>query len=260
MLRHALLTLLLAPAVLPAAPELKGDPEELTQYLLDEKRVVSITAHGESKVQADRIVVTLRVKTKESAFVAALKSNRQVRTKLSQQLQQAGITPDRISAAKFSSVPNYGFFGDKPSSYEISNDVSVVVRGEDDMSAIAQAVDGMKEVSYLAAQFEDSNKKAHQSDALNEALAGVASQKAAYEKALGITLAPLRVNETSYQRASPPMAAPVMYDKRQAASTMQFKGSEEFEVSGDAGDESSSGFGELRYESNVTAEYLAKPR
>lgn len=104
MLRHALLTLLLVPAVLPAAPELKGDPEELTQYLLDEKRVVSITAHGVSKVQADRIIVTLRVKTKESAFVAALKSNRQVRTKLSQQLQQAGITPDRISAAKFSSA------------------------------------------------------------------------------------------------------------------------------------------------------------
>ena len=259
MIRYAVFTLLFVPAVLSAAPELKGDPAELTNYLIDSKRVVSIAANGEIKVQADRAIVTLRVKTKEGSFAQALKSNRDVRTKLSHQLQQAGIAPDRISAAKFSSLPNYGFFGDKPSSYEISNDVSVVVRGEDDMAVIAQSVDGMKEVSYLAAQFEDSNKKAHQGDALNDALAAIARQKAAYEKALGFTLAPLRISETSVQHATP-MAYPIRHDKGQPEALMQFKSMEAAAPGGEAGDGTSGGFGELRYESSVIAEYLVQTK
>lgn len=258
MIRHfMLISVLCMPAIVCAAPELKGAPEELSNYLLDGKRVIEIAADGEIKVQADRAIITLRVKTKDGAFAQALKLNRDARTRLGQQLQQAGIAPDRISAAKFSSVPNYGFFGDKPSSYEISNDVSVVVRGEDDMVAIAQAVDGMKEVSYLGAQFEDSNKKAHQANALDEALATVARKKSAYEKALGVTLAPLRISETSYHRATP-VAMPAMHDRARAASPMQFKSNPEFAV--ESGDGSPGEFGELRYESNVTAEYLVQVR
>ena len=265
MIRYVVITLLFVPAVSSAAPELKGDPGELTAYLLDGKRIVSIAASGESKVQADRATITLRVKTKDSAFAQALKLNRDVRTKLGQQLQQAGITPDRISAAKFSSVPNYGFFGDKPSSYEISNDVSVVVRGEDDMAIIAQAVDGMKEVSYLAAQFEDSNKKAHEGDALDDALANIARKKSAYEKALSITLTPLRVGDTSYQRVRQ-MAAPVTFDegttqfqaRSVAKSALGANSSAEFALNENASD--GNGFGELRYESNVRVEYLVQAR
>lgn len=258
MIRHFMFGVLFVPAIAWAAPELKGEPGELANYLLDGKRVVAVAADGEIKVQADRAIITLRVKTKDGAFAQALKLNRDARTRLGQQLQQAGIAPDRISAAKFSSVPNYGFFGDKPSSYEISNDVSVVVRGEDDMVVIAQAVDGMKEVSYLGAQFEDSNKKAHQANALDEALATIARKKSAYEKALGVALTPLRISETSYQRAIP-AAMPAMHDRARAPSTMQFKGIAEF-AAGESGDESPGGFGELHYEANVTAEYLVQVR
>lgn len=260
MIRYTLCACLLLPTVLSAAPELKGDPAELTQYLLDEKRVVSITANGEAKAQADRATIMLRVKTRDGAFVQALKANRDVRTKLSQLLQQAGITADRISAAKFSSVPNYGFFGDKPSNYEISNDVSIVVRGEDDMTVIAQAVDGMKEVSYLAARFEDSNRKMHESEALNDALAGIALQKAAYEKALGIVLTPLRVMETGY----PPMQQVIPYEEDAAQSqghaAMAIKSAAEFAVSENSNGTSAGGFGELRYTTSVIVEYLLQPR
>ncbi len=251
-----LMTLLGLPGLLSAAPELKGDPEELANYLIDGKRVVSIAAHGQSKVQADRAIITLRVKTKDGAFAQALKSNREARTKLSHQLQQGGIAPERISAGKFSSLPNYGFFGDKPSSYEISNEVSVVVRGEDDMAVIAQAVDGMKEVSYLAAQFEDSNKKIHEGVALDDALAAIALKKSAYEKALGIKLAPLRISESTYQHAP----AGQGMAKFAARSMMQAQDSAESAPGESADGGSAAGFGELRYETDVNAEYLVQTR
>jgi len=269
MIRSALLTLLLVPIVASAAPELKGDPAELTTYLIDGKRVVSISAGGEAKAQADRAIVTLRVKTKSGAFAQALRLNREVRARLSQQLQQAGIAADKISAAKFASVPNYGFFGDKPSSYEISNDVSVVVSGEDDMAVIAQVVDGTKEVSYLASQLDDSNKKAHVNEALEDALANVARKKLAFEKALGTTLTPLRVGETSFQRATPVAAAPLRYDQNlpmftgeaTLQSSMAGRSRPEAAATDSASDVSSSGgFGELRYETNVRAEYLVQAR
>lgn len=266
MLRVALIAALLMPTVLSAAPELKGDPAELASYLLDEKRVVSLTASGDVKVQADRATVALRVKTKDSAFAQALKLNRDVRAKLGQQLQQAGISPDRITAAKFSSVPNYGFFGDKPSSYEISNDVSVVVRGEDDMAVIAHVVDGMKEASYLAVQFEDSNKKAHEADALNDALANIARKKSAYEKALSFTLVPLRVADTSFQQLKQQMAPAMVDPGRQAfaersadPSQMRMQSSAAMAVEEGSGD-GGSGFGELRYQSNVQVDYLVQSR
>ncbi len=265
MVRYALLGLVLMPTVLSAAPELKGDPAELANYLLDEKRVVAIVGSSEVKVQADRASVTLRVKTKDATFVQALKKNREVRTKLSQQLQQAGIPPDRIVAAKFSSLPNYGFFGDKPSSYEISNDVSVVVRGEDDMAVIAQAVDSMKEVSYLATLFEDSNKKNHQGNALDDALADIARKKSAYEKALGITLTPLRVDDDSYQPVQQ-VVAPFTYQRNRSLSeaalqsSVAIQSSPEFAGNATANDAGSGGFGELRYGSNIRVEFLLQAR
>ncbi len=262
MMRVALIAVLLMPTVLSAAPELKGEPAELANYLLDEKRVVSLTASGEAKVQADRATVALRVKTKDGAFAQALKLNRDARAKLGQQLQQAGITSDRITAAKFSSVPNYGFFGDKPSSYEISNDVSVVVRGEDDMAVIAHVVDGMKEVSYLAVQFEDSNKKAHEADALNDALSNIARKKSAYEKALSFTLVPLRVVDTSFQQLKQQIA-PAMVPAFAAGSAdqsqMRMQSSAPMALEENSAD-GGSGFGELRYQSNVQVEYLVQPR
>ena len=250
-----LMTLLHLPGLLSAAPELKGEPEELANYLLDGKRVVSIAAHGQSKVQADRAIVSLRVKTKDGAFAQALKSNREVRSKLSHQLQQAGIAPERIAAGKFSSLPNYGFFGNKPSSYEISNEVSVVVRSEDDMAVIAQAVDGMKEVSYLATQFEDSNKKIHEGGALDDALGTIALKKSAYEKALGIKLAPLRISESTYQHA-PAGQGMAKFAARSAMQTLESSES----APGDDGSGSAGGFGELRYETDVNAEYLVQTR
>lgn len=109
MLRYALVSLVFMPALLSAAPELKGDPAELANYLLDGKRVVAITGSGEAKVQADRATITLRVKTKDSAFAHALKLNREVRTKLSQQLQQAGITQTVSRRRNFLQCPTMGF-------------------------------------------------------------------------------------------------------------------------------------------------------
>ncbi|ALP54376.1 hypothetical protein Tel_15155 [Candidatus Tenderia electrophaga] len=188
-------TLLYAlPLLANAAPELSGTPHELSQYLLDQKKIIAIEGEAEEKVEADRAVVSIAVRTKENKLQDALQKNEALRHTLRQQLQQAGIDAEAIRASNFSSTPDYGWFGDKPSSYEVSNEVKISIRNEAQLQTIARLVDSHKEIFLGTMTFEDSAAATNTLKVLEKALTMVQDKRALYEGQLGVTLQPIRVS------------------------------------------------------------------
>lgn len=250
-------TALLAASAAHAEPELKGVPSELTQYLINEKKVMTLSAESEVRVQADKAIATLQVKNKDASFASALRNNRTLRDKLKQRLVEAKIAAGDITFAKFSSVPSYGFFGDKPSSYEISNDVTVTVHNEDEVTAIAQAVDAMKEVSFGGIEFQDSQKKKNEAQAADLALQELKAKQVQYEKNLNLNLALLSVESGG---VTPFMPMPITYTRKSTSGFSSESGDMMLGVAEPASQEAiqQPAFGTIIYRAFVSGEFVVK--
>jgi len=201
-LLSSLLVLITTPAAL-AEVELKGSPAELSGYLSNLPKQVTLTGKAELKTLADRAVVTVCVKTESSSLQTSLKSNQDLRTKIIDTLNKSGITPDRIVASKFSSTPKYGIFSKRPSTYVVENMVKITVTSEKDFQEVANIVDSFTEVEYQGIDFELSNKDDFKRQAMEQACDAVVKKKKIYEEKFGVVLVPNMFTEADVTELDP---------------------------------------------------------
>ncbi|MDH5648155.1 MAG: SIMPL domain-containing protein [Gammaproteobacteria bacterium] len=241
-MKHRLFLIFLAAysAASVAEPELKGTPGELSSYLSGVPEKVFISGYGEIKANADKAVITLVVKTEDSKLSGAIKKNKEVRNTIRNVLKQKGIKPEYIKDSKFSSTPEYGFFGDKPNNYKVNNIVSIEIHTGEELEAASSLVDEYASVSLVSTRFEQSDKQKYENSALQKAIENANAKKAVYEKTLNIRLKLVNLSEQVIQ------AAP--QHRLREAKLKAMSASYEMEDSmGGAGQS----FGELTYISNV---------
>ena len=177
------------------AAELRGSPDELRNYLHPKKPVVTLYAEAEEKAFTDRAVVSLVVTTEEKTLSGSLEKNHQLRQGLIAELVAAGISASEINNAKFSSSPQYGWVGKKPSAYEVVNRVVIKIDSEQQLKAIATQVDAHSEFALSSTVFEHSKEQAFKQAVKEKALDKVLQQKVAYEQKLGLKLVAVHFRE-----------------------------------------------------------------
>ncbi len=186
--------------------ELNGNPQELTAYLSAIPGTVMIEGKAEKKLPADRAIIQLKITTEEKSMEASLAANRRLREEITVKLLAAGLTTNRIQAAKFSSTPENGFFSDKVRSYKVQNTMKATVVNEAEFRAVAALVDAHKEISYADTEFELSTKKEVEKALLAEACQDAAAKKVIYEAGLNVTLIPVRFHDGTIQMQRPMLA------------------------------------------------------
>lgn len=103
-----------------AQPQLSGTPGELRGFLFPRPHTVNISGDGEITTYKDQAKVSLMVTTEALDLYQSMKANQELRNKLTQDFISAGIPAGDINNSKFSSSPQFGFFGRDPSSYEVT--------------------------------------------------------------------------------------------------------------------------------------------
>lgn len=180
-----------------AATELKGSPQELKQFLHPNENIITISRTAEEVAFKDIAIISLVATTEDDELSVALKKNANLRSKVSTALSSAGIPLKHINNAKFSTSPDYGWFGDKPDSYKVSNIISVRITNENGLTSIAKVVDDNKEITLLNTEYEHSKKEEYTEKVKQKALAKVLKEKAFYAKNLGIKLQPVSFRDTN---------------------------------------------------------------
>jgi uncharacterized protein YggE len=178
-------------ASLLAAPELKGSPDELRSFLQKSPTKVTVRGYAEESAYADVAIVTLIIATENKQMSAALSANSSLRAAISKGFVAAGIAPESINTSKFSTSPQFGWFGDKPKSYEIVNRMKVEISGESQLKAVASAADLNIEIDFSDIEFKHTQKEQLKTQLLQEAIDDVMSQKKFYEDQLGLQLVPV---------------------------------------------------------------------
>ncbi len=237
-----------------AAPELSGNPDELSHYLLEQRKIVTINGSATEEVEADTAIVAITVRTKDAKLNDALQENEKARQAIKDNLQQAGIANDKVKASKFSSSPNFSWFRDKPSSYEITNEVKITISNEEQLRAIAKIVDVQKDVLMGGTEFKDSQKVSHEQKALQKALAEVKSKQKLYEQSLGILLTPVRVLDQNVYAQRLQQIRPQTRGYAQRDDVVMMKNMVTSEASMEP--EPSADFGAIAYSANAVVEFI----
>lgn len=185
------LMLLLASVAVSAAPELKGSPDELRGFLHPNNRTMSISESAEKTAYSDIALVHLVISTEEDLLSEAMSENSRLRSTIRERLVAKGIAADQINSARFSSVPQYGWFGKKPDSFKVVNRMVIRIQSEQHLQLIASLADEKDEITLSQTTFEHSGKDAFQEQVKQDALDRVLAKKRYYEQTLGIKLMPV---------------------------------------------------------------------
>ncbi len=238
-----------------AEPELKGTPSELTKYLNNLPRSITLTGESKVNIKADKAIVEISIKTENTSLEACLKSNQALRTNITAKLNESGIAADKITADKFSSTPRYGFFGKKPNNYEVRNLIKITITDEKDFQQIAKVVDQYPEVEYKGLNFKHSNEDDLKKQATEKAFDDLMKKKASYESKLGVTLTPRSFSEQIIPQAPSVSIGGEGYSSWGSLRTGSAKFAEEAPVQ-----EAGSPFGELIFAANVSGEFELKAK
>ena len=247
-----LLSLMITPIAL-AEPEIKGNPAELVNYLKLQTESVQITADARLEVQAESAIVIISVITEKESLRKALEDNQRLRQEIIQKLNKSGISSNRISGTKFSSTPQYGYWGKKPKSYKVENVFKITVQEEKDLLYIADMVDNYSEVYYRQLIFEHKEKEELKLEALALAFKNLNKKIALYENELGLRLVP-----KNFKDGRVPQDVPIRELERTKADSLMYE--VKSEGSKMAGQSGTAIFGELIFNASISVEYLVKKK
>ena len=184
-------------------PELKGSPQDLRGFLYPTDHLVTIYGQAEEKAYSDKAIVSLVITTENERLSLAISDNSALRATLTQSLVDAGISPASIKSSKFSSSPQYGWFGKKPSSYKVVNRMAVSIEKEAHLKEIAVVADRHEEAELSDTTFEHTQKDAFNNRVKAQALKKIITQKEFYEQSLGVKLTPIGIRDSNIrQRAT----------------------------------------------------------
>lgn len=189
--------LLLFPFSAIAEPELKGSPSELENYLQNIPTSIDVIGQSEIIENADNAIVTLIVKTENKMLSGAIKANQNIRKRIATFLNTKGFSSKNITSSKFSSTPEYGYFGDKPDNYKVNNAVLITINSEEELLFISEVVDKYKEVYLVGTIFEHTEHEKYKKQALEKAINNALEKKALYEKTLGVKLNAVNISEST---------------------------------------------------------------
>lgn len=198
----ALLLVSCLPLASVAQTELKGSPHELRQFLHPTPRTMTIHGDAEEKAYTDKAILSLVITTEKKTLSDSITANGNLRDRIKKQLINNGIKADAIKSAKFASSPQYGWFGKKPSKFEVVNRMAVSITQQNQLQAVAAIADKFPEVELNATTFEHTKKDQLNQLVKQKALDKILKQKAFYEKSLGIKLTPIGVRDSNIQRVA----------------------------------------------------------
>ncbi|NMP17743.1 SIMPL domain-containing protein [Thalassotalea sp. Y01] len=180
-----------------AEPELKGSPSELKSFFHPDVKTISITQSAEEIAFKDVAVISMLITTEDKKLAMSLQKNTKLRNDISATLTADGIHSDQIKNSKFSTSPDYGWFGDKPDNYKVANTVTVRIDNELGFQSIAKIVDAYDEVTLINTDYEHSEKDVYIQKTKQNALNKVLAQKDFYVQSLGIDLQAISFNDRS---------------------------------------------------------------
>ncbi|MCB1644609.1 MAG: SIMPL domain-containing protein [Pseudomonadales bacterium] len=235
-----------------SAPEIKGSPQELKGFLYPTDKIVTISGEAEETAYSDKAIVSLVITTENKLLSEAISKNGLLRENITGSLAASGISLDSIKSSRFSSSPQYGWLGSKPSSFKVVNRMAISITNESHLKEIAAVADQSVEIELSDTAFEHTQKDEFNEKVKASALEKILKQKDFYEKSLGVKLVPVGIRDSNvHHRAT--RGAMVLEEIVVTAARLEKPKSSSFMEYQDQPQEPS--FDEVRYQASMSVDF-----
>jgi uncharacterized protein YggE len=209
-LRLSFLALGLLTIVAPAYGEVRELP----------LRSISIIGTGEVKARPDIGIITVGVLKRAPTAQEALKQNNDAMAEIIAHLEQVGVAPKDIQTTNFSVNPAYHYDNQNQQppriiGYDVSNQVTIIVRKLDTMGLILDQVVGKGSNQIHGITFSIDDPRPLEDEARKRALVDAQRKARLYAEGAGITLGPIM--SILEHVASPPIPLSVKAQRMEAA-------------------------------------------
>ncbi len=232
------------------APEIKGTPNEIREILYPKENIVVIRGHAEEKAYSNKAILSLVITTEHNNLSTSIKNNEKLRNKIKNELISAGIKAEEVNNSKFSTSPQYGWFGKEPDSYKVVNRMDIGIYDEKQLVSVAKISDENTEVVLAGAVYEHTEKEKYESLVKEKAVSNIMTQKGFYEDTLGIKLVPTGVSDI--QIGHMPTDSAMLLDQALERRREKVSYSSAMQVEPAT---AQSSFDEVKYEANVVVEF-----
>jgi len=159
-------------------------------------RTISIIGTGEVKAKPDIGIVTVGVIKRAETAAAALKQNNDAMAEIIALLQQAGVDAKDIQTTNFSVNPAYHYDNSnqqppKIIGYDVSNQVTIIVRKLDAMGTILDSAVGKGSNQIQGIAFSIDDPRSLEDEARRRALVDAQRKARLYAEGAGLTLGPI---------------------------------------------------------------------
>ncbi len=230
--------------------EIKGTPSELREFIHPAENIVVIRGYSEKKAFSDKAIVSLVITTESKKLSSSIQRNQKLRSSIKTKLIGAGIKEDEINNSKFSTSPQYGWFGKEPDSYKVVNRMDIGIYDEKQLIIIATVSDENMEVVLAGSTYDHTQKVKYKDLVKERALSEIMKQKKSYEKTLGVKLIPTGISDTRVHhmptKGAMLLEQAVTKRKQSAGYTSKTQHNTT---------QSNSSFDEVKYEANMVVEF-----
>lgn len=183
-------------------------------------RTISIIGTGEVKAKPDIGIVTVGVIKRADTAAEALKQNNDAMTDIIALLQQAGVDAKDIQTTNFSVNPAYHYDNSNQQppriiGYDVSNQVTIIVRKLDAMGTILDSAVGRGSNQIHGIAFSIDDPRPLEDEARRRALVDAQRKARLYTEGAGITLGPIM--SIFENPPSPPIPLSVKAQRMEAA-------------------------------------------
>ena len=199
-------TMMAPSTAIAAGPELKGNPAELRQFLHPRDNLVTLYGEAERTAYTDKAIVNLIVTTEKKKLAPSIEANRKLRETIRKTLTAKGVPAKDINSSKFSTSPQYGWFGEDPDSFKVVNRMNIAITGENHLTAIAALADKHEEIALSGTTFEHTKEDDFKEGVKQDALDKIMKQKKLYEKQLGVKLVTVSFHDMNIRQEATPGA------------------------------------------------------
>jgi|RhiMetdeSRZDD1v2_1073273.scaffolds.fasta_scaffold34939_2 uncharacterized protein len=183
-------------------------------------RTITIIGTGEVKARPDIGIVTVGVIKRADTAAEALKQNNDAMEEIIALLRQAGIDAKDIQTTNFSVNPAYRYDNENQQppriiGYDVSNQVTIIVRKLDAMGSILDSVVGKGSNQIQGIAFSIDEPRPLEDEARRRALTDAQRKAKLYAEGAGIVLGPIM---SIFENApSPPIPVFVKAQRMEAA-------------------------------------------
>lgn len=195
-------------------------PTAAAQELKPPVRTIAVTGLGEVRAKPDIAIITIGVATRALTARQALAQNNDAMQQIIDHLKAAGIEAKDIQTSNFSVAPAYAYDnqGQQPPKiigYDVSNQVTVIMRKLADMGSILDEAVSKGSNQIQGISFSIDKPESLQDEARRLAIADATRKARLYAESAGISLGPiLSIHE---QVELPPMPVHVKAQRMEAA-------------------------------------------